>query len=159
MSDHIDTRFIFIGRVEFTSGKIGARYISVDLLRKCSDIDEAEKLSSAFELKAREIPRHIGFVYTIKARIGEDGRMMGIQGNPFGSTDQDTTGIDPEWFAYWQAQDRAKDVSERVKKLEAKYDREDLRRRLIPLKADYMKTDKIGRLALEVVVLDILRNG
>lgn len=79
-------------------------------------------------------------------------------GNHHLDVEQVKHGVNKEWIAHWQAVDRAKEVAERARKLEQKYDRDELRERLQPLKHDYLKTDKLGRLALEVVILDILRS-
>lgn len=157
--DYTDTLFVYIGRGETSDGRGGGKIIAIDLLKRCETLAYAEQQSSFFIMKDRELPRAVGFVYTIKAKIDETGRITNIRGSHSIDGNQDKHGINKAWLAHWQAQERAQKVADKVRKIEKKYDRDELRAQLSTLKRDYMATDKIGRLALEVVVLDILRSG
>lgn len=153
------TTFIYIGRGTTSDGKLGAKIIALDLLRKCTARLQAEQLSSFFTMKERELPRSIGFTHTIKAKCDDTGRIVLIRGNHTPSYEQVRhTGDIAEWVAHWQAIDTAEKIAVRARKALAKYDRDELKQRLKPLKHDWQTTDRIGRLALEVVILDILRS-
>lgn len=159
--DYKPTTFIYIGRGKTADEKTGGKIISTELLARCGTREQAEQRSSFFLMKDRELPHAIGFVYSVKAKLDEEGKITGIRGEYRMDSDQSANlhRFNKEWLAHWQAHDLAKQVETRAKKLEAKHDRNELRARLDPLRKDYLSTDKIGRLALEVVILDIMRNG
>lgn len=157
--EYTPTLFVYIGRGVTEKDVTVGRIISIDLLKRCTTRGEAEGLSSAFAMKERELPRAIGFVYSIKAICDDVGRITNIRGRHDIDGDQLKHGINKEWLAHWQAIGDAKRVEDRARKLHNKYNRDELRDRLKPLTYDWLKTDKIGRLALEVVILDILRSS
>lgn len=153
------TTFIYIGRGMSGKNELGAKIIALDLLRKCTTRLQAETLSSFFTMKERELPRSIGFTHTIKAKCNDEGRIILIWGSHTPSYEQVRhTGDIAEWIAHWQAIEDAEKIAVRARKALAKYDRDELKQRLKPLKQDWQTTDRIGRLALEVVILDILRS-
>lgn len=62
--------------------------------------------------------------------------------------------------AGWQAQSEAAEVAHRALKLEKEEGkRNEMLKALNPVRVAYRRTDRIGRLALEVVLLDLLRRG
>lgn len=156
-TEYTPTLFVYIGRGIGKDKVTGGKYVPLDLLKRCETRAQAEEKASLFAMKDRELPRAIGFVYSIKAKLDENGGMIGILGNHIPDGNQAEHKINREWIAHWQATDRAEQVAKRARKLETEYKLDELRERLAPLKHDWGKTDKIGRLALEVVILDILR--
>lgn len=64
--------------------------------------------------------------------------------------------------AEWLAADTAHDVTAKARKLlalEKEKSRGSVAELLVPLRREYLKTDRIGRLALEVIVLEALRRS
>lgn len=140
--DYEPINFIYIGRCTLKGGKTGGQIITVELLNSCN---------------SRDLPKAIGFVYTVKAKLDEHGRITNIRGPRSIDTDQRKFAIRKDWVAAWQAQDKALDVAARARKIEQDHKLNELRAHLQKLKHEYGKTDPIGKLALEVVVLAALR--
>jgi hypothetical protein len=150
---------IYCGRITTVDKKSAALWLPVDLMEQVKTSDDALSLASAFVTKSRDLPRIIGITYAITGKCDEAGGLTNMRGSYKYRSDA-PSGLPDTIKASLQARDEALKVADRVQKNYAEL-RNDaaIRTAIGALRQSYLSTDRIGRLALEVVVLDILRNG
>ena len=154
-----DIKVIYLGRMETSANKPGDMMIPVKLFNEMDiNADVVENLASLFETKRSAPRRAIGSVYTIRGILSPDGRLQTWVRDSFKWCGDDSPMPD-EMTAKFEAKTRAMEVARRAAKLEKEALSDGkLVGQLKALKMRYSATDKIGRLALEVVLLDVLRN-
>jgi hypothetical protein len=151
---------IYLGRAETDKGKCAMIILPRGRLAYAVNAEGAVALASLFECKERDLPRAIGAVYVFDGVLDEAGSMIKKRGDQKFVPDVQSATISPEWIASWQAQHDARRVAARARKLEAEMAKDNkLSKLLAPLRQQYTATDRIGKLALEVVVLDTMRKG
>lgn len=159
-----DIPVVYMGRDDTSEGKAAIRIIPLDLLKafeKPTKPDVIENVASLFETK-KTLHRAIGAVYIARGKLADDGRLQTWVKDQLNFSDDLTDGlhVDRDLVARWEAQDKATIVARRARKIEADLLKDSqLAKHLRELRKSYIDTDKIGRLALEVVVLDILRHS
>jgi hypothetical protein len=153
-----ETPVIFIGRAETTDHKMGALYIPVELYKNCETVEQVRALSSVFV--AKDMPRAVGAVYTANVNLDEHGKIERMRGAPkFNIDETNKIHVRRDFKATWEAHDEAARVAARARKTYDKIAKDSqLEKSLTQLRMQWGQTDKIGRLALEVVVLHVLRN-
>lgn len=149
---------VYIGRGKSKEGKICRLLLPLARVKECADAQEAWMDSSAFACKVSELPRRIGGIYTIDGDLDDAGKLTRTRGNPVFVAEKGYR-VKPEWVAKWEADDKAFQVAERARRLEKELSNQALLNHLEPIRGAYRNTDAIGRLALEVVILDKLRRG
>jgi hypothetical protein len=152
---------VYIGRGEI-DGKPTVTWLPVGLLDQCKNADDAETKASAFSVKrGYRFPVSIGTVYVVDGVLDDTGRMRrAVPDWKFNPQEDNARHINPEWVAAWEARDQAAVVAKRARKtLDDLAKDKKLPRMLGDLRKRYNATDRIGRLALEVVVLDLLRHS
>lgn len=161
MSDDIKPiDVVYLGRTETTDNKVGMILLPANLLCKADSAGSARDLASVFNCKERDLPRVVGGAYVFDGALDDNGRMVKVRGNyKFDPAVHERVIVNKAWAAVWQACSDGARVAARARKLEADLAKDDKLRKLIsPLRQRYGATDKIGRLALEVVVLNALRS-
>lgn len=156
-----ETPIIYMGRQETADYKIGAVYITVDAYRKCETVEQVRANSSIFTAKKEsDLPRAIGVVYLANITIDDSGAIQRMRGHPkFVTTEDDAVHIRKDWIARWQAHDAAARVAARSRKTLEKLAKDShVEKSLLNLRMQYGQTDKIGKLALEVALLSMLRS-
>jgi hypothetical protein len=131
---------IFAGRRETKDNKVAIVFYLLN-----------EKRLALFEDGRSKFRAVIGGVYVL-AQKGESFRLSDKYVRPSN---------DPQ-VAEWQAADEAVDVAIRARKLIAQQRKDakaSILRAVEPFREEYRRTDRIGRLALEVVLLHALRQG
>lgn len=150
---------IYIGRETTSEGKLGGLWLPIDHIAKLEDANHAYQLASLFAAKERNLPKVIGIAYVLNGVRDDEGQIIRKRGDYKFEGNINKFELPEGYRAAWEAQDKAKRVADRVRKRYKEMRSDDaLRDQLKSLQADYHATDRIGRLALEVVVLDILRS-
>lgn len=154
---------VYMGRAEIDKN-LCAVFLPIELLDKCRSPDDAANKASSFKHKERELPRAIGAIYTVNNGVinPDSGRLEKMQPGSaaFYAPNNEKRHVNHEWIAIWEARDTAIRVATRSRKIEDELVKDSkLAKALAAVRDQYSSTDRIGRLALEVVVLDILRNG
>lgn len=146
-------RVIYVGAMVLENKSLGFGLLPT-LIDGGPTADTMLDAASAFMLRSnRSKPGVIGGVYEVDG-IVDDGRLVRIVGNLKFTGDR----IEPKVAAVLKLRDSTVRVADRVRKTEAAEARKDaLADFLKPLRMRYGSTDRIGKLAFEVLVLDALR--
>lgn len=152
---------IYIGRTKTSDNKIGAKFLTIEQYREAKTLEEIEEVCSLFAAKERELPRSVGTVYKINGLI-KGGRLFkaNVGSCSFDPIENDKHIVRVDWTAVWEARSESFRVAARAEKLHAAIIKDEkLPKLLRSLRHQYGSTDRLGKLALEVVVLDILRRS
>lgn len=154
----VDAEIVYLGQREMISEDKGRILVGTFMLKSSYDsaksADDLDAIASPFGFKRNKLPKVVGGIYKVRAKI-EDGRLKSLV--PEYSYLAESI-VHVTLLAAFQARDAAARVAERVRKMEAEAKAEDnVGKLLAPLRQRYLATDRIGRLALEVVVLSYLR--
>lgn len=149
---------VYMGMGTLTGGKQCVLLIPLALLRKQKSYDAAKQQASAFTLKRGVTPKAIGAVYNIPGELNVDGTISTIKGR-FEYNSELSGAVDSDMVLAMQAEHRAREITRRADKEEKEFGRDkEMLRALEVLRRRYRSTDKLGKLALEVLLLDALRN-
>ena len=145
---------VFVGMVELKGGKFGHGFALQSRLFESAD--EMRSTAAAFTLKGhKRKPRVVGGIYKVEGTV-DDGKIVRVE------TEFSYTGdtVEPKMRAALEAHNDAVRVAERARKIEATDGQRDTLAILLqPLRKRHSMTDAIGKLALEVVLLNALRRG
>jgi|ERR1700748_696380 len=137
------------------------KFILLSVAMKCETVAEAELRMSLFSVKSKMVPPVIGQAFDIKCMIKNDTvhRIELLPKWKYNRSTQQLTSDKNEWIAKWEAHSYAAAVEQRARKTLAKIEKDSkLVDALSSLRRDYHSTDRIGRLALKVAVLDVLES-
>lgn len=154
---------VFVGRTENDKGEPAVQWLPVALIDTCETADQATDLASAFTVKRSfRYPPSVGAVYIVEGVLDDNGRLVkavtsGWKFNP--AHHNNSRNINREWIAVWEARADAVLVAARARKVLADLSKDKMLPAVLgKLRQRFTQTDRIGRLALEVVVLNCLRN-
>lgn len=137
---------VSLGLCEIAGGKKGGAWAFVE---------PGDKVGETFAMDRRKMKGTIGSVYTVP--VSADGTSF-----KSGELKWARNWPNADDLIFWRAKSDALEVKERVAATKAKGEKMGLAKAmsgLEPLKIAYWSTDKTGRLALEVLVLQYLRDG
>lgn len=164
MSDNLETetqhRVVYLGRAMTVARKLAAMWLPMELAAKCFSAEAAYNEASPFECKLRDLPSVVGGAYLLTGSLDSITGRLRVKRGP-AKFDYETVDRMPKsWVATWKAMDDAQQVKDRAKKIhDDAAKKKPLLDVLRPLRIQYQSTDRIGKLALEVVILDAIRNG
>jgi hypothetical protein len=153
-----ETKAVYLGRHATDSKKTAHLFVTVHHFNEIADADALRDKASAFEFK-KSPPKIVGGVYTIHGDLDSDGRFnkLIVAGDKAPLFTGERAGK-RELVGIFEARDKAFGVADRARKLtEQMKDDLELPKLLKRMRQRFGATDAIGRLALEVVILDALR--
>lgn len=154
----VEAEIVYLGQREMVSEDKGRILVGAFILKDGFDTsksaDDIDAAMSPFAFKRNKLPKVVGGIYKARAKI-EDGRLKSLV-SEYSYTGE--TILNGTLRAAFELRDDASRVAERARKIEAEAKGDDkLGKLLAPLRQRYLATDRIGRLALEVVVLSAIR--
>jgi hypothetical protein len=151
-------KIIYLGNFELAGGELGFAILAQDHYEKGKALLPSDDRISVFGVKrGKAQPRVVGGFYEWEGIVDPTGKVTTIR-----REEPKFSGrvVDTEFITSWETHSKAAETAHRARKVEAKLRSEsDLSATLAPIKRIYSKTDRIGQLAIEVVVLNELRKG
>ena len=141
MSETHEREFVCAGKVRLAGGALGVTLIELDAAGQLGQERHFQNKNSMRTMRP-------GVVYAIRTETQPDGLRIFASECRFVRLWPDA-----QQRAVWQAESEAEEVAHRAKKMRL----DDMTALLAPIRKQYQRTDSIGRLALQVVLLDALR--